>query len=61
MHFLPALLGRTVPGDVERKLLYLPVQLGGLGVFDPSIVASQQCSFSVEVNAGLIGLIISQW
>ena len=49
----------TVPGDVERKLLSLPVWLGGLGVFDPLIVASQQHSSSVEVNAGLIGLIIS--
>ena len=29
-------------------------------MFDPSIVVSQQRSCSVEVNAGLIGLIISQ-
>ena len=58
--FLPSLLGRTVPGDVERKLFALPVRLGGLGVFDPSIVVSQQRSCSVEVNAGLVGLIISQ-
>ena len=58
--FLPSLLGRAVPGDVERKLFALPVRLGGLGVFDPSIVVSQQCSCSVEVNAGLVGLIISQ-
>ena len=29
-------------------------------MFDPSIVVSQQHSCSVEVNAGLIGLIISQ-
>ena len=57
--FLPSLLGRTVPGDVERKLFTLPVQLGGLDVFDPSIVLSQQRSYSVEVNAGLVGLIIS--
>ena len=36
------------------------LRLGGLGVFDPSIVASHQRSCSVKVNAGLIGLIISQ-
>ena len=51
---------KTVPGDVERKLLSLSVRLGGLGVLNPSIVASQQRSCSVEVNAGLIDLIISQ-
>ena len=33
------LLGRTVSGDVERKLLSF---LEGLGVFDPSIVESLQ-------------------
>ena len=36
------------------------MRLGGLGVFHPLIVVSQQRSCSVEVNAGLIGLIISQ-
>jgi len=45
--FLSGLLGQTVPGGVERKLFALPVQFGGLVIFDPSFVASQQHSCSV--------------
>ena len=44
----------------QEKAVCFPVRLGGLGVFDPLIVVSQQRSCSVEVNACLIGLIISQ-
>ena len=55
--FLSDLLGQIciVPGDAERKLLSLPKQLGGFGVFHPSIIVSQQYSCSVEVNASLVG------
>jgi len=43
-----------------RKLFTLPVWLGGLGVFGPSLVALLQHSYFLKVNAGLVGLIISQ-
>jgi len=39
------LLNQTVPGDV-----FLTLWLGGLGIFDPSIFAPKQNSFSVKVS-----------
>ena len=35
--FIPKLLGHEIPGTVERDLFSLPVRLGGLGLFNPTV------------------------
>ena len=42
----------------NRKPFAFPVRLGDLGVFDPLFIVLQQHSCSIEVNAGLVTLII---
>ena len=37
--FIPKLLGREIPGTVECDLFSLPVRLGGLGLFNPTVTA----------------------
>ena len=41
--FIPKLLGREIPGTVERDLFSLPVRLGGLG-FTVTAVRQHACS-----------------
>ena len=37
VHLLPALTGKCVFSDAERKLTSLPSCLGGLGIIDPCV------------------------
>ncbi len=57
--FLPALLGRAPPGNLERELLALPARLGGLGLIDPTKLCDD-FDLSVKVSAPLTALIIQQ-
>ena len=39
---IPALTGRSACGETARRLLALPPNLVGLGIFDPSAAAERQ-------------------
>ena len=40
--FIPKLLGRDISGGGENDLFSLPVQLGGLDLFIPTVTATRQ-------------------
>ena len=46
--FLPCLVFHP-PNDVERSLFALPVHLGGLGIFNPCVIAAETYQFSRHV------------
>ena len=54
--FLLALTGREAPSDAERELIALPARQGGI----PTRAASRQFTWSVEITAPLVGLIVQQ-
>ena len=54
------LLGRDFPGKVERDLFSLPVRLGGLGLFIPTVTAARQHNCSLYTSSPLVDLIVSQ-
>ena len=58
--FFPPLLGREIPGKVERDLFSLPVRLGGLGLFNPTVTAFRQHACSLHTSSPLVDLIVSQ-
>ena len=58
--FIPKLLGREIPGKVERDLFSLPVRLGGLGLFNPTVTAIRQHACSLHTSSPLVDLIVSQ-
>ena len=58
--FVPKLLGREIPGTVECDLFSLPVQLGGLGLFNPTVTAVRQHACSLDTSSPLVDLIVSQ-
>ena len=60
LHLIPALTGRPPCSTIERKLLALPVRLGGLGLRDPSTTSSDCFRSSERITAPLVALIISQ-
>ena len=60
MHLIPALTGRPPCSSIERDLLSLPVRLGGLGLRDPSTMASACFQSSQRITASLVALIICQ-
>ena len=55
---IPALIGRTV-SDTERKILALPVRLGGMGILDPTN-ASLEYTASLEITQNLTQIIVNQ-
>ena len=55
---IPALIGRKV-SDLERRILSLPVRLGGLGISDPS-KASLEFTASVAITHNLTEIIYNQ-
>ena len=55
-HLIPALTGRDV-SEAERQLLSLPTRLGGLGLANPTHIASNEYAGSVKVTAPLVELI----
>ena len=57
---IPKFLGRDIPGKLERDLFSLPVRLGGLGLFNPTVTAAHQHNFSLHSSSPLVDLIVSQ-
>ena len=58
--FIPALTGRTQAGNVERELFSLPARLGGLGINNPVLEASENYAASQRLTATLVALIMQQ-
>ena len=42
--FIPAVTGHSSPGDLERDLLALPTQIGGMGIINPI----KMCAFDLQ-------------
>ena len=57
--FIPALIGRKVT-DLERRMLALPVRLGGIGIQNPVLTAEREFHTSVTVTRSLTTLIENQ-
>ena len=55
---IPAIIGRDV-SDIERRILALPVRLGGMGIADPTN-CSQEFAASTNITANLTRIIINQ-
>ena len=58
--FISKLLGHEIPGTVECDLFFLPVRLGGLGLFNPTVTAVRQYGCSLHTSSLLVDLIVSQ-
>lgn len=58
--FLPAITGRSPPGDAERDLLGLPARHGGLGLSNPTLLASEAYEGSRRATEPLSMLIEAQ-
>ena len=56
---IPAIIGRAVT-DLERKLISLPVRLGGMGIQDPTVTAQIEFRNSSIITRNLTELIMSQ-
>ena len=56
---VPALIGRNV-SDIERRIIALPVKLGGLGIADPTQTADDQFQASVTITENLADIICRQ-
>ena len=57
--FIPALIGRKIT-DIERRMLALPVRLGGIGIQNPVLTAEREFQTSVTVTRSLTTLIENQ-
>ena len=57
--FIPAIVGRKV-SDVERRILALPVRMGGLGIQNPVETADIEFQTSVETTENLTSIIYYQ-
>ena len=58
--FIPAVTGRSPPGDLERNLLALPARFGGLGIINPVQLSSIEYNASTRVTGPLQELLLSQ-
>ena len=56
---VPAIIGRKVT-DEERKIISLPVRMGGLGIQNPTLTAETEFHNSSMVTQNLSSLIINQ-
>ena len=56
---IPTLLNRTI-GNQDRRILELPVRLGGLGIVNPSTEAKSNCQYSKCITQPLTEHIIEQ-
>ena len=56
---IPALLGREV-SDTERKILALPVKLGGMGIYNPVTTADEEFEASTLITRNLTEIICHQ-
>ena len=58
-HYIPCLVFHP-PNDVERPLFALPAHLGGLGIFNPCVIAAETCQFSRHVAGPIVKCILNQ-
>ena len=56
---IPAIIGRTVT-DIERKILSLPVRMGGMGIQNPVLTADIEFENSINITRNLTALIEQQ-
>ena len=56
---IPALIGRSV-SDEERKVISLPVRLGGLGIANPTLTAEHEFTASISITRNLTNIILNQ-
>ena len=56
---IPAIIGRKVT-DVERKIISLPVRMGGLGIQNPTLTADTEFQNSSIVTQNLASIIVNQ-
>ena len=56
---LPAITGRLPLNDIERRLVALPVRLGGLGIANPAEQSTSQFTFSETITLPLTNAIMS--
>ena len=56
---IPALVGRSV-SDIERRILALPVRLGGIGLSNPVLSADREYSASASITRNLTNVIYIQ-
>lgn len=56
---IPAIIGRRVT-DLERKILSLPVRMGGMGIQNPSLTAETEFRNSSVITQNLTSLIENQ-
>ena len=57
--FIPAVVGRKI-SDIERRMLALPVRLGGIGIMNPVTTAQFEYDTSLEITANLTNIIYHQ-
>ena len=58
--FLPALTGRSVLSDIERRVMALPVRMGGMGIITPTSEAKKQFENSKQISQPLVNEILKQ-
>ena len=56
---IPAIIGRKI-SDIERRILALPVRMGGMGIQNPVLSSDVEYNTSVSVTESLTNLIIRQ-
>ena len=57
---IPSITGRDPPGDQERKMLSLPVRLGGLGIKNPTVSAGLEYKLSRRTTKPLTEMLKNQ-
>ena len=56
---IPAIVGRNV-SEMERKIFALPVKLGGMGLYNPTLTADEEFQASSIITANLTDIICRQ-
>ena len=56
---IPALIGRKISA-LERRIVALPVKLGGLGILNPTTTSDIEFNNSIKITANLTKIIIDQ-
>ena len=59
-NLIPHLTGRPPLNNLDRDLLALPARLGGLGIINPTVLASTEFDFSLSIASPLSNLIAGQ-
>ena len=57
--FLPALVGRRIT-EIERQIFALPVKLGGMGIYNPTLTSDPEFEASTKITTDLTEIICRQ-